>query len=169
MAKESQKECAYSVRIEEHLGLVRFVVSKFHRGRFVEDSDLYSAGCMALVEARTTYDPSRSKFSTWATRLIRQRVIEELRRKKRDSCSGELQDIADDDSQKLPVHLVPRILKGHENTDAGRMMVGHYMDGKSLSELGREFGISKESVRQRIGSAVSAIRRKNRSILENFV
>lgn len=169
MAYDGSKDEPAAPRIEDHLGLVRAVVSKFHRGGHIEDSELYSVGCVALVDARRTYDPERSKFCTWAMRLIRQRVIDECSRRRRESYSGEMDEFVDDEPNDLPVHLVPDLLKGHESTEEGRMLVGHYMDGKSLAEIGREFGISKESARKRIMSAASAIRRKSRSILENFV
>lgn len=170
MAQES-REPASKIKIEEHLGLVRAVVCKFHKGRFVEDSELFSIGCLALVEAHKTFDPSKSKFCTWATRLIQQRVVDEYRKRKKESPvdeTCELREIPNREQDRLPVHILSHMLSEEPPTKDREMLVGHYIDGKSLAELGREFGISKEWVRKKISVVLSSIRRKNRSFLENI-
>lgn len=171
MQQKTPESTFPSIRIEDHLGLVRAVVCKFHRGRFVEDSELFSVGCLALVEAQRTFDPTKSKFCTWATRLIQQRVIDEHRKKKKESPvddTCEMRDIPEQKQEQLPVHLLSHILEGETPAEDRRMLVGHYLEGKSLAELGREFGISKEWVRKKISLALSSIRRKNRCVLENM-
>lgn len=156
------------VRVEDHLGLLRACVLKFIKCGAVEDSELYSAGCVALMEAARTFDPSRAKFCTWATRIINQRILDEIKRSGRiqESCS-DLSLHPDDESESLPIHLLPELLDGEGDDE--RMVAGHYLEGRSLSDLGREFGFSKEWVRKKIKSAVSKIRRENLGILEAYL
>lgn len=156
------------IRVEEYVGLLSSCVLKFVKDGPVQDSDLYSVGCLALMEAARTFDPSKAKFCTWATRIINQRIIDEIKRiaRVRETCS-DLSLHPDEESEQLPLHLLPDLLDG--DGDDERMVVGHYLEGKSLSELGREFGFSKEWVRKKIQSAVSKIRRDNLVLLEAYL
>jgi len=163
------KECP--VKVEEHLGLIKSVVRKFHKGPDIEDSELYSVGCIALVEAARTFDPSRSKFSTWATRLVRQKVLDEVRHSKKQTpvFRDDLCEFESPETERLPVELASSFCSADPDEDASDrksrlMLIGHCMEGKTLSELGREFGVSKECVRKRVLLAAEKIRIKNRTV-----
>lgn len=166
-ASENERE---TVRVEDHLGLVSSIALKFVRKGDVEDSELYSIGCLALVEAAKTHDPSKSKFCTWAYRVVRNRIIDEVKKsgRQRESSPGDLSSFADEREPAMPVHMIPEILRG-EKDESTRMLVEHYLDGKSLAEIGREFGLSREWVRKKVQSAISRIRSKNRHMLENHI
>lgn len=160
--------------LEEHLGLVRSVVLKYHRKGRLEDSELYSVGCLALVEAARDFDPSRSRFSTWATRVVRQRVVDEVRRVAKDRERGSANDApeAEAPAAGMPVHLVESILALRKSDSRGhakdkRVLRGYFLEGRTLSEIGRALGMSKEGARKRINSAISRIRTANRELLEN--
>jgi RNA polymerase sigma factor (sigma-70 family) len=157
------------IRIEDHMGLLRSCVLKFVKSGPVEDSELYSVGCLALVEASRTFDPSKSKFSTWATLIVTQRLVDELRRGSRikESPSTDLDSRPEEDRESLPLHLLPDLLGGEG--DERSMVVGHYLEGRSLSDLGREFGYSKEWIRKKIQSAVSKMRRENLAVLDAYL
>jgi RNA polymerase sigma factor (sigma-70 family) len=121
------------------------------------------------MEAARTFDPSKSKFCTWATRLVMQRLVDEFHRNARlkESSSPDLDSRPEEVHESLPLHLLPDIL-GEEGDDRS-MVIGHYIEGKSLSDLGREFGYSKEWIRKKIQSAVSKMRRDNFAILEAYL
>lgn len=164
----------FAVAVEDHLGLLKSCVLKFVRKGRVEDSELYSVGCVALVEAARTFDPSKAKFCTWATRIIRQRIIDEIKRTRRiqEDPTSEMSSLASDDEDGPPVHLLDDIMKNSKGCigkDDAKMLLGHYLDGRSLSDLGREFGLSKEWVRKKMQTAVSKIRVKNRELMENYL
>jgi RNA polymerase sigma factor (sigma-70 family) len=167
MAKKSISE--NSVKIEDYMGLLYSCVLKFVKKGPVEDSELYSVGCLALLDAAKTFDSSKSKFSTWATRIIMQRLIDEFHKssKTKESCSSDLDDLPKKDSETMPLHLLSDLL-GAEHDDRS-MVMGYYLEGKSLSDLGREFGYSKEWIRKKIQSAILKIRRDNFSILEAYL
>lgn len=165
------QEC--TVRVEDHLGLVCSIVLKFIRRGKVEDSELYSVGCLALMEAARTFDPSKGKFATWAHLIVRQGVIDELKKngRSRENSSCELSKVAEERSPSSPVHFIDDIIvrASEDGGDDNKMLLAHYLEGKSLSELGREFGFSKEWVRKRIRSAASKIRERDRHIVENHI
>jgi len=162
------------VKVEDHIGLVRAVVCKFVRKGRLEDSDLFSVGCLALMESAETYDPEKSKFCTWATRLIRQRVVDEYRRSKRTPRHDDagLTEAPSRRPSDLPIHVVPRLMDrdpsdSKSERQSKEMLFAHYLDGKSLAQIGKGFGFSKEGVRKKIQSAVAAIRIKNLSKMED--
>lgn len=170
MLKDPEKNDA--VRAEDHLGLVRRVVNRFRPGEEFDDSDLYAAGCLALVEAARTFDPSRSKFSTWASRIVLQRVVDEMRRSGKDPEASLPDDFPSEKGAGMPVHLVEGILAlrksdSREERAGKRLLRGRYLEEKTLSQLGVEMGVSKEAARKRVDSAISMIRSKNRELLEN--
>lgn len=158
---------AEKIRVEDYIGLLSSCVLRFVKNGPVQDSELYSVGCIALMEAAETFDPSKAKFCTWATRLINQRILDEIKRNKRvkESSCAEIESFPEEFDEVAPTHIIPKLLEGEE--EDGLILVGRYMEGKSLSELGKEFGFSKEWMRKRINHAVSRIRRKNRSLLES--
>lgn len=175
MTNMPRPEPSEPVRIEDHLGLVRSLVLKFIRKGDVEDSELYSVGCIALLEAAKTFDPSKSKFCTWAWHVVMSRLIDEVKKNGRatPSVSCDFSNVAESRKESVPLEILPDILisaaEDDEDKDATKMLFGHYLDGKSLAELGKEFGYSKEWVRKRVQLAVMRIRLKNRHILENHL
>lgn len=172
--KSKDKTHNESVRVEDHLGLVRSVVYKYCRSGRLEDSELYSVGCLALVEAANTFDSTKSKFCTWATRLIRQSVVDEIRKsaRSREKTDDSAPEPAAGSSDDLHLELVMDMVAGKESDsdqerDGKEVLRGYFLEQKSLSELGRELNLSKEGVRKRMNSALSMVRRKNHSVLEN--
>ena len=69
---------------EDHIGLVKSIVSSFDKSCRPEDSEVFSLACMGLMKAISTFDSERSKFSYWATKIIRNFIIAEKRRWKRN-------------------------------------------------------------------------------------
>lgn len=70
---------AVSVPVDasEHIGLVCAVVKRFVPfGEPIEDSEVFAEGCIGLVRAAQSFDPTRGyQFSTWATCCIRSNVF----------------------------------------------------------------------------------------------
>ncbi len=169
MTHSAPKEAHEPIRVEDHLGLVRSLVLKFIRKGDVEDSELYSIGCLALVEATKTYDPSKSKFATWAWRVVRNRLLDEVKKsgRSRESASCDLATFADDRSAAMPVHMLSDFLGSLKGDRDAKMLVDHYLEGRSLSDIGSQVGFSKEWVRKKLQATILRIRAKNRHILEN--
>jgi len=172
--ENSTSVSASTIRAEDHLGIVWCLAKKFVRRGNIEDSEIYSVGCLALVEAVKTFDPSRSKFCTWAWQIVRNRMLDEVKKSSRskEKSSPDLASTPDEREKPMPVHILPEILSnfgGRENQEDAKMLIGYYLEGRSLSELGREFGFSKEWIRKRMQVTVCRIREKNRHVLEGYL
>jgi len=167
--------------VEDNLGLAKSIVSKFCRRIRPEDSDLYPVACLELIRAATTFDPSKAKFSTWATRMITHRLISEMRKLKKDnlivllsSLDHDTQErsLADHNERELPIHLVPSILEGdcsESEAENKIILVAHYLDGKSFSKIAKKMGLSREAVRMKAKKAILLIRRKNAELLKEYL
>lgn len=179
MTLTEQNQESATVLVEKNMRLVSFVVSKFVRKGRLKDSDLYSVGCIGLVVAAKTYDPLKSKFSTWATRTITQHVISELRRKSSkpsafiSSLDQQEQEKALEDHRghHFPAHLVEILTRSDESdtpaeSENKRILVGFYLNDESFAEIGRKFGISREAVRKKAQRAIESIRAKNIELLK---
>ena len=169
--------------VEDNIGLVRAVVSKFFRGSGLEDSDLYSAGCVGLVSAARTYNPSKSKFSTWATRIITQNVINEIRRGRNNNKSIPLSSLDDSEAEAcledrspegLPSHLVGLVTREDKSetkseSENRKILLDVFLGERSLADIGRELGISREAVRKKTQKAISRIRNRNARAFEEYM
>ncbi len=69
--------------IIEHIPLVIHTISTTMGKYITTDSPEYSVGLLALNEAIDKYNPEKSAFSTFATMIIKNRVIDEIRREKK--------------------------------------------------------------------------------------
>lgn len=165
--------------VEQNLDLAKSIVAKFKPGN-VEDSELYSVACIALMKAAATFDPSVAKFSTWATRIIRQHIINEIRKRRQDTVPlssldyDEAERVLVDCHEDFPLHLAgllvdPDPSDSKAEAENKRMLAMHHLDGQSLSDIGRKVGLSKERVRQRLANAIQSIRLKKREEIKEYM
>jgi len=78
------------IKAEDHLGLVCMVVSKYvPRNIQIEDTEEYSEGVLALLNACREYDPKVGLFSTYAVTCIKKSLIQRWRRQKRKKRQGD--------------------------------------------------------------------------------
>lgn len=162
---------------EEHIGLVKSIVSSFDRSCPPEDSELFAVACIGLMKAIRTFDGSSSKFSYWATKIIRNMLIGE-KRKKREwmipmsaVASKECLEPMDRDPG-LPLDLVSLLTApSSEDTDPEKedkkILRRHFLDHVSMAEMARELGVSREGIRQRTNRAIRSIQKKHKNILDN--
>ncbi len=168
--------------VEDNLGLAKSIVSKFCRGSKAEDSDLYPVACLELIRAATTFDPSKSKFSTWATRMITQRLISEVRKSKRTAGTVVLSSLdqssrdsslADNESDDFPIHLLSSILEDESDSKSEaenkKVLLMHYLGEESFSEIARKMGLSREAVRMKVKKALISIRRKKFDLIREYL
>ena len=67
--------------IEKNMNLVYFVISKYYP-TFIHDEDIVQSGMLGLCKAADKWDESKSKFSTYAGRCIRNEINQEFIRRK---------------------------------------------------------------------------------------
>ena len=146
--------------VESNIGLVKSVVSKFVKNN-IEDSELFSIGCEALMKAATSFDHKKAKFSTWATRIIYQKIIDELRKNKKNikSCSLEESHLIDKKISNFPSHVVCSMIR-ESDSDSEKIVNLYYLEQKTLSEIAQQLDVSKEGVRKKIKKAIVSIRNK---------
>lgn len=167
--------------VEANLGLARAVASRFCRRGRIEDSEAYSIACLALVNAAETFDSSKAKFSTWATRIITQRIISELRRSRKrqvevsfSSLDHKVADVVESESESKPPDFLVDVLTKPDPIDSvlesenKQILRLHFIERKSLSEIGKQFGMTKENVRLRTLKAISLIRLRNKEVLDQY-
>lgn len=76
---------------QNHINLVRRIARSY--GHWDVDH-LESAGCQGLLKAIDSFDPAKgTTFETWASRLVRQAILQELRKRRREPV--EMVDFAD--------------------------------------------------------------------------
>lgn len=161
----------------DHLGLVRQIALKFvfHYSGELEETDAYQDGLLGLVKAVRTFRPELGyAFSTWASRLIRNAIIDEHRKRDRivigetlSQISPEVLDVclAKQEEVALPVEMLDEFLTpvpGETDKEAldRRILVRHYLDGETWAKIGREMGVTREAVRKRGERAIDRIRER---------
>lgn len=170
-----------SLLVENNLNLVRSIVSRYVKGS-LDDSDLYSVGCMGLLNAAMTYDPSKSKFSTWATKVVTSRIISELRKMKvRTSVVlSSLDDIQKEEclqyhkTEELPCHLLDELTRDDNSdtkseSEGKKLLKQVFIQERSFSEIGRDLGLTREAVRKRAQKAIEQIRQKKIELIREYM
>ena len=71
--------------VEKNIKLAYFVAARFQNCG-IEYEDLVSICFLGLIKAADTYNPERSKFSSYAYRVMENEVLQEIRRVKRRVC-----------------------------------------------------------------------------------
>jgi RNA polymerase primary sigma factor len=165
---ERHLEDALAIRGQIIRANLRLVVSiaRRHLGPHDDLFERVSDGNYALIRAIEAFDYARgNKFSTYATRAIHHQFARAFRGKDRRQPQSLLghdedfvsvadprtDDLEQSDVQEKRQEVVARLLAQLGDRER-RILVGHYGigggDGKTLMQLGRELGITRERVRQ---------------------
>ncbi len=136
----------------EHERLVRAVIRKFENTGMAED-DLFQEGMLALLKAERTYKAQGgAKFETYASVVIRNHIIDEIRKREAEptvlfETTLPTEDYAGD-VRNGDVKELLKIL--HEALDdcsaVERAIFNAYFQGYSYQEICEIFGISKKKV-----------------------
>ena len=65
--------------VEENMTLVYYTLKRYYPW-LLQDEDTRSIGMMGLLKAAQKWEPSKGKFSTFATKVIRTEIINEWRK-----------------------------------------------------------------------------------------
>lgn len=160
---------------EDHIGLVKSIVRSFDRSCRADDSELFPVACMGLMKAMATHDPAKSKFSYWATKIIKNSLLKEI--KKNVASPKPVGFVGDEtalceDRHDMPLDLIPVLTRDSEQdtpyeSENRRILVRHFLEGIPMAEIAREIGFTRESVRQRVRKAIESIRDRHGEILDN--
>lgn len=165
------------ISVESYLNLAKSIVSKFEKKQIIEDSEMYSCACLALIDARESFDSSKGAFSTWATRKINQYIINYLRKNKnyrKIEMLGEASaNVVDDAKLNIPIEKLSVLLADDPNdSDLDRqnkkILIDHFIKNKSWADIGRSLKLSRERARQKGQDAIAKIREKYRLIIDDL-
>ena len=162
-------------KIENHLGLVKSIAAKFVRKGFDFD-DLYGIGCVALLEAGNSYDSTKGSFSTWATKIIQQSILDNFRKIKKEKQINFVNfenDVLDSKKKEFPNELLTVLLQEDKNEskiekENKKILLDHFIHNKSWADIGRKLNLTRERVRQKGFEAIQNIRKKYRLILDDY-
>lgn len=163
---------------EDHIGLIKSIVCSFDRTCRPEDSELFAVACMGLMRAISTFDRDKSKFSYWATKIIRNGIIAEIR--KRKGVAVAISSLEPDERDRalarrnaeMPLEIVS-FLTDPCDTDTPserenkRILRRHYIDEVPMAEIAREVGFTRENIRQKVNKAIRSIRNKHARLLDD--
>lgn len=142
-------------------GLIRLAKMK-HTGlvRVLGEPEAESSAALALCQAAIRFDPEKGKFSTyamayiwgtWMSQVTRQRSIQPL---DLDVPDRHVPEAVLEDEASLLLAAVSRLNPIHQR--AVRRCV---MDGVTLETAAREFGVTKEAIRQARDRGLANLRR----------
>jgi RNA polymerase sigma factor (sigma-70 family) len=130
--------------------------------RILRHLDMTSVAQMAVVEASFTYDPAKSKPTTYYGTAIRHALLKEVKRHQRSrESANERVDFAKalnlsgtlDQRQQALACL--RRLPPEER----ELIEAHVIEGRSLMSLGREHGRDWRTIKSRLLASVEKLRR----------
>ena len=158
--------------LENHLPLVKSIVYKFDKN--LMDSDLYGIGCVALVEASKTYDPNKGSFSTWATRIIKQSIINNFRKNKKEKelkINQDISEVAEKNQYRLPTDVLQVILcddkfESKKDKENKQILIDHFINNQTWDSIAKKKKITKEGARKKGIAAIKTIRKKYRFVLD---
>lgn len=126
----------------------------------VESIDAVSIGSLAVCRAAQTYDASKSKPTTYFSRAVRNAILKELGRKRR---------FATDGPDRVPLEAIEVLLHRQPDQDvaiavgslpesAVRLIRRRYYDGETLTDMARQDGCTRSTIRRRLSRALALVR-----------
>lgn len=159
-AKKGDKK-AKEKFICSNLQLVPFVAKKYYFSPAIDKMDVIQEGNTALLEAFETYDPDKSKFSTFAVNLIKHKLSKFIYKNKLTNtilldniyyssfaCKKDFENIAINQIYIAKIKKVFKFLSSKEKVILKLTYGLGQMTYKSCAEIGREYNLSRERIRQ---------------------
>lgn len=157
---------------EENIKLVPFILNKYYFAPYkIYGEDLYQEACIGLWTACLHYNPSKSKFSTYATKAIRRHVARFIEKENRPTrkpkepifsldykiiTSDEKEVCFGDTIEAPPVSRLLKPLKDILNEpELATFLL--YSEGMPVEEIARHFGMSREGIYLRLRKAKKKI------------
>lgn len=163
--------------IENHFKFVIYAVNKICRSYncFKFREDLIQAGNLGLIESVKKYDPEKGSFLNYAQHWIRSYILKEIHKLKNSASIGiqrfsvykdppinyyaldgnsdafELQDSYDIELSYFKKQILIEFRRALFKVLSQReinLISGRYFKGKSLSEVGKDYNVSKQRIHQ---------------------
>ena len=113
----------------------------------IDEEDLFQEGVLGLIKAKMTYqEHSKAKFETYASTVIRNRIVDYIREQNKGAMLDEI-ETEPSESPKDPVlwEILHKVLEEHCN-QLERSIFNAYYKGYSYQEICEIFEINKKKV-----------------------
>ena len=163
---------------KEHFGLVGHVSKRYitlKKGERIEDTEEFSDGLVGLTRAIEKFDPSKGfQFSTFAFYCIRNEICKGMKDRQKgvqasiriDWTDSEI-DVPARSTEEPSFVKAGRIIdslleKLPEDTEPKRknkqILIDCFLNERMLKEIGTEFGVTRERIRQRKEQALQELK-----------
>lgn len=161
VAAQEGKAGAMDRVYDQYKNLVYSIAHKYTKGGKHELDDLVQAGSIGLIKSVEGYDPTKSRFTTYAWRGINNYIKESVRKKPKNTRNLDRDE--NDDPYEVEDTQVEspssRSIKGEQlatlkeaMTKLGErekeVVARHIMGGETLAAIGEEWGVSKVRIQQ---------------------
>jgi RNA polymerase sigma factor (sigma-70 family) len=139
-----------------------FLARNPHLKRLATRADMESVALKAVCMAALTYDPAKSKVTTYFSTAIRHELAREIGRQQKSEQRYALRQKAVEQEPNLPEHRLRafalkalKMLPESERT----LLEDRLIEEVTLAQLGRENGIDPRTVSKRVVQAIALLRR----------
>lgn len=138
--------------MEEHLKTCYPFLKNYTKGlvktTVLEWEDILQEALLRIVKYYKSYDPSKSKFQTWASKIIFYHFLEE---KKKIIHTDEYEEIYINERNPKPNDII--LIKELQKKIKYKYVWDVYMNTQQPIETARKFGVSHQAVNQSITRA----------------
>ncbi len=149
---------SFETVVEQYRPLISYIIRKLHIRRHVVD-EYMQIGLIALWEAYERYDETKGSFHSFAFKMIRWRIISQLRKETKNVAVP----LLDEQMLKEDVDFFTDIIwedAMRDMTPRERIwLVRHVIEGKTLKQIADEEGVTVHAVKQWRISAVKKLKR----------
>lgn len=155
----SNQEYEEAYKNKDNRKVIQSVVAKYYKS--LDRDDLESAGMTALLRCLEYHDPSyNQKFTTSLWRFTDWECKRILRKKSGKPQHKQLSTIEYDIPQKILISddnkFVQECVEQLQDSEKNILSM-YYYDGRTMEEIGRINGYSKETARQRINKSLKRL------------
>ncbi len=160
--------------VEKYVQLARSMARRFAEQGDVENSDALGEALLALVEASRAWLPEMpANFQTY----VRTCIFNALVSSRRKQVLRRLQRLANDPAVPVKpfdfVNIPPSVVEAIKQPPVGcqqerrdhQILLRHFIDGKSLSEIGLEYGMTKMAACYAVKRGIARVRRDHAGLL----
>lgn len=147
--------------IVNNMKLVYFIINRYYP-KFIGDEDVKQEGMVALINAANKWDPSRSRFSTYASICILNHIGKYLEHEGHRIKTVSLDDVcaSDEDGNQT---LLSEVIAGDDTIDLTFSLFAEFYDSlcdydkkllelslvMSQTEIGKELGVHRLKINRR--------------------
>lgn len=166
-------------KVEDHLGLAHAIASQFVRPRErVKDSEFYTIACMGLMEAANTYTPEKGKFGAYAWGIMRNAILDELKKWKRSKRRVVFEALSKKAMENIPQRkkswtppaeqFLEILLADDTDKEIRDMVIAIYLEGMKIKEVAEQLGMTRMGVYKRIRQYFKKLRLRHGDLLDVY-